>query len=117
MAVGFSTSGIDVIPDKGFTRQTSARTRVTTFGNGYEQRITEGINPLQNIFTANFSLRTSAEMNTIKSFLETNKGVTSFTFTTPEGETPKVVCENYTITYAYDGFYTLSATFREVFES
>lgn len=121
MSTGFSTGAqfgsIDAIPDKGFTRNVRARTHVTTFGNGYEQRITQGINPLHNTFNATFSNRTASEMEYIRDYLDSVKGVTAISFTTVEQEVLKVVCEQYTISYNFDGYYTLNATFRQVFES
>ena len=49
-------------------------------------------------------------------------GVDNFSFTIPDSnesdeETLKVVCDTWTKNYAYDDYYDLTATLREVFES
>ena len=58
MAIGFSVTNITdrkIIPDKTLSRQTSPSVRTQRFGDGYEQRLTEGINNLSDIFSLSFS--------------------------------------------------------------
>ena len=47
MALGFTVPAITstkVVPDKTLTRSSNPRVRVQSFGDGYEQRIVDGIN-------------------------------------------------------------------------
>jgi phage-related protein len=55
-------------------------------------------------------------------FLDTKAGVTKFPFIIPDtnsgGEqTVQVVCDDYSTNFEYDDFYTLTATFRRVYEA
>ena len=52
-------------------------------------------------------------------FLDTKKGVTSFSFTIPNGSgerTVKVVCDTYSQTYFNTSINSCTATFRRVYE-
>ena len=61
----------------------------------------------------------------IVAFLDNKGGVSNFTFTLPDtnnttrtGEKDvKVVCEDYNTTYVNDSHYSLTATFRRVYEA
>lgn len=127
MAIGFTTSSTygsrTIIPDKGLGRQSQPRVRIAKFGDGYEQRIADGINPIEETFNVTFNNRTEAEIDDITGYLASLGGVSSFNFTFPDnngagGETTiKVVCDNYAQTYTYDGHPSASATFRRVYEA
>ena len=80
---GFSGA---VQPDKGLGRQTTMRVHLASFGDGYEQRIADGIN----IEDSNESSST---------------------------ETIFCICDTWQQSWAYENFYTLTATFRRVYES
>ena len=93
------------------------------FGDGYEQRIAEGINSLDETYAVSYSNRPKEEVDDIMAFLDNKKGVTAFTYTIPDSNnTPgletsiKVVCDAYSATYVSDATYSLSATFRRVYE-
>ncbi len=48
MAIGFTDlTSTNRKPDKGYTRQTQPRVLSTAFGDGYSQRLIDGINPLK----------------------------------------------------------------------
>lgn len=87
-----------------------------SFGDGYEQRVADGINTLKEEWSANFSLRTRTEIDAIDSFLTARNGVESFDWTTPKGVTRKFVCKTWTPVYMYDGNCSLSANFKQVYE-
>ena len=74
------------------------------------------------------------EADDIAGYLTSLNGVTAFNFTVPDyatteettgildsstddEKTIKVVCDNFTENYQYDEFYSLSATFRRVYEA
>jgi len=126
MAIGFTTSAAygsrQIIPDKGLGRQSKPRVRIAKFGDGYEQRIADGLNPIEETFNVTFNNRTEAELDDITGYLASLGGVTSFYFTVPDdnagGElTVKVVCDTYNQTYTYDGHPSASAIFRRVYEA
>lgn len=126
MAIGFNT-GLDfgqrdIVPDKSLQRSTKPKVYRAAFGDGYEQRLSQGINPLEQSYSVSFNTREKAEIDDIVGFFDSLRGVTSFSFTFPDSNgtgnltTILVVCEDYSITYAYDDFYSCDATFRRVYE-
>ena len=126
MAIGFIYTGATyATPDKSMTKSSTPRMRTAKFGDGYEQRIVDGINNLEESYTLNFATRPKADIDDIVSFLDTKAGVTKFTLTLPDtnnttrtGERDvKVVSTDYSVTYDYDSFYSLSLTLKRVFEA
>ena len=126
MALGFTTSatyGNRVIsPDRGISRQSTPRVLTARFGDGYEQRIADGINSINEMFNVTFNNRSAAEVDDITGYFASLKGATSFTYTIPDdnagGELAiKVVCQNYSQSYHHDGFYSVSATLKRVYEA
>ena len=124
MAVGFDISGsLGVVrPDKGFTRQSQPRIFITEFGDGYEQRLVNGINNLVENYSLSFNNRTKEDIDDITAFFATKGAVTAFTFTIPDsnnsGETAvKVVCDSWSQSYRVGDFYACTAQFRRVYES
>lgn len=123
MTIGFNIGGVYgvVTPDKSLQNSITPRVLKMSFGDGYEQRIQDGINSIARTFSVSFNPREKAEIDDIVSFFDSKKAVISFDFTYPDsnfgGErTIKVVCENYNITYNTDEFYGCTATFRQVYE-
>jgi phage-related protein len=127
MAIGFDLGGGlgFVVPDKTMTRQAKPSVHLAKFGDGYEQRIANGINSIKETYSVSFRHRTKTVIDDIVDFLDTKAGVTKFDFTVPDtndtsasGEhTVKVVCDTYSTNFEHDDFYTLTATFRRVYEA
>lgn len=127
MALGFTTSATygsrTISPDRGIQRQSNPRVLVARFGDGYEQRIADGINSVDEMFSVTFNNRSAAEVDDITGYFASLKGATSFTYTIPDdnavgGELAiKVVCQNYSQSYHHDGFYSVSATLKRVYEA
>ena len=117
---GFSSA---VQPDKGLSRKNTPRTFTVQFGDGYQQRIANGINNLKQQFSVSFATREKAEIDDIVGFFESTNGVTAFDFTFADTnasgneETVKVYVSEFTQNWDYDDFYTLSATFVRVYEA
>ena len=55
------SNSIPVVPDKTLNRQTQPKVRIAKFGDGYQQRIADGLNTLRDTFTVNFVNRLKAE--------------------------------------------------------
>ena len=127
MALGFSTGSSfgsrTIIPDKGMTRSNEPVIFKAEFGDGYQQRIANGINNLKQEFSVSFATREKAEIDDIIGFFESTNGVTAFDFTFADTnasgneETVKVYVSEFTQNWDYDDFYTLSATFVRVYEA
>ena len=117
---GFSAA---VQPDKGFGRSNTPKTHTMSFGDGYEQRLADGINNLQQELNVSFSTRPKAEIDDLVAFFESLGGVTKFRFDLEDSnegsstETIKCVCDTWSQTWAYENFYSLQATFRRVYEA
>ena len=114
---GFS-AGVPV--DKGFQRTSTPKVHALTFGDGYEQRIADGINNLAQSMSVSFATRPKAEIDDLVAFFESLGGVSKFRMTiddTNGAETIKVVCKSWNQTWNYDDFYSLSATFERVYEA
>lgn len=114
---GFS-AGVPV--DKGFSRSNTPTIHSITFGDGFEQRVANGINNLQQTMGVTFNTRPKAEIDDIVAFFESLGGVSKFQMTiddTNGAETIKVVCKTWNQTWDYDNYYSLSATFERVYEA
>jgi len=122
MAIGFSDGVTTRVPDRAMQKRSTAKVLLAQFGDGYEQRLPLGLNNLQQEYAVTFKTRPKAELDDIVSFLEGTKGADNFNFTIPNTNginnetTIKVVCSDFSMTYDYDDFYTLEATFRRVYE-
>tara|TARA_R100001510_G_C7648782_1_gene206154 strand:- start:1709 stop:2095 length:387 start_codon:yes stop_codon:yes gene_type:complete len=114
---GFSAA---VPVDKGFTRDNTPRIHAVSFGDGYEQRIANGINTLDQTMSVSFSTRPKAEIDDLVAFFESLGGVSKFEMIiddTNGAETIKVTCKSWSQTWVYDDFYTLSASFQRCYEA
>ena len=85
MAIGFTDLGaVQRIPDKTLTRNNKPRVIKIQFGDGYEQRVQEGINNIAQSFSVAFNNRPKAEIDDIMAFLDNKAGTTAFDFTYPD---------------------------------
>ena len=80
----FTDGTNDFTADKGLSRTTTPSIFIQKFGDGYEQRLARGINPLTQAYSASFTSRTRAEAINIINFFEDKNAVTSFVFAPPE---------------------------------
>jgi phage-related protein len=80
---GSSPPGPNTRPDKSLRRGTKPRTLSVQFGDGYTQRLRDGINVLNESWDLSFKNRSIVDIRLMKAFLETKAGVTSFTWTPP----------------------------------
>ena len=130
MALGFQDLGsTQRRPDRGQSKKVSPTLLKIQFGDGYEQRVAEGLNTIKETFSVSFNNRPKAEIDDIIAFFDNKNGTsplngsTAFAYTIPDsnqgsGErTIQVVRESYSQTYSHDDFYSCSATFRRVYES
>ncbi len=124
MSIGIhnSTASVYYVPDKSLSRNSSPKVLTATYGDGYEQRIADGINSIKETYALTFATRTKEDIDDIVTFLDSTKGVTSFNFGIPNtnnGGSPltvKAVCEDYSTNYQYDNFYSLNVKLRRVYE-
>ena len=135
MAIGFTDlTSTNRKPDKGYTRQTTPRVLTAQFGDGYSQRLIDGINPLAESINVTFNTRDKAEIDHIISFFESKGGVSSFTFnvnqqyysspgvtsetdvTSSDELALKVICSTWNKIYNFGDYWSVTATFVRVYE-
>ena len=112
-------------PDKSMNKSTQPRVLTANFGDGYEQRIADGINSLNETYSLSFKTRPKADIDDIVLFLDSQKNVSKFLLTIPDtnnttrtGEKDvKVVATDYSVTYDYEDFYSLSLSLKRVYEA
>lgn len=105
-------------PSKAFSK--SAKTRVITaqFGDGYSQRIPDGINSVVREWNISFNNNSIIQINSIEDFFNLHKGSTPFLWI-PPGESVQytVICPEWTRTYNSHLSATISAKFTQVFDA
>jgi phage-related protein len=94
--------------------------RVTSvaFGNGYEQRSSDGLNALADTWNLVWENIGTSDLSTLTSFFDGLLGVTYFTFTAPTDSVSKnwVQSEKYTISVKGGNVYTFSCPIKQVFD-
>lgn len=100
-------------PDQGASKTPRVRVRANAFGDGYEQRVGDGINSIMEDWNLSFTLRTKTVVLAIDAFLKSQAGVLAFDWVTPEGNTKKFICKEWTAAYIHDGDCSLTAKFEQ----
>lgn len=105
-----------VTPTYGAQKNSAPNARVARFGDGYEQRVTFGINQNPKVWNLTWNV-SETDADTIETFLDARGAVEAFEWT-PLGESTeyKWVCEQWTKSIPYNNRATINATFRQVFE-
>ena len=104
-------------PTYGLQKSSAPNVRTVRFGDGFEKRLSYGIN--QNPKTYNLTFEVSeTDADTIETFLDARAADNeAFDFTPPgEGTSYKFVCEAWSKSIPYLNRATIQATFRQVFE-
>lgn len=104
-------------PDFGASYEIKPNVRVTKFGDGYEQRQSNGLNTKPKTWSLKFSLRTDAEAGAITSFFDEQEAVSSFDWTDINGATGKYVCRSWNSVKENNNLNTVTANFDQVYEA
>lgn len=120
---GVSSSAFEAVADRGLSRKSKHNVLTAKFGDGYEQRVLDGINTKQDMFNISFNNRQAEDINLIAGFLD-NKAGTNFDFVITDTfssgslttSTLKVVCDDYSINYGQADNHSLSCQLRRVYE-
>jgi phage-related protein len=105
------------IPSFPATQASEPRVRKFQAGDGYEQRVTFGLNFDPKEWELRFDNRNDTERAGIVTFLEARRGVEAFDWTDPNGVAAKWVCEAWTVEQIACNFNNIRAKFRQVFEN
>lgn len=100
----------------GASVEESPRVRVVNFGDGYEQRLSYGINTSPRKWNLSFKARDNTDANAIIAFFQARNAVENFDWTPPYGSAAKWVCRQWSRSVVSNGISDISATFEEVFE-
>jgi phage-related protein len=105
------------LPTIGFTKDTTPKVKTSKFGDGYSQRVPDGINNMVQAWNLQFQAQTLTTAAAIENFLSSKQGVYNFTWTPPgESSEVRVICTKWTKTYDSSISRTISATFERVYE-
>lgn len=103
-------------PDYKSPLSVKPRVRLASFGDGYTQRMADGINTQAEAWQLSFSARTTSERDTILNFLEARNGVEAFDWTSPAGTVGKFICPEWGYTPDNNATHTVTAVFQQVFD-
>jgi phage-related protein len=106
-----------ITPTYGIQKRSAPNTKTVRFGDGYEHRITFGLNQNPKVYNLTFEV-SETDADTIETFLDARAADSdSFDFTPPgEASSSKFVCEEWNKSIPYLNRATIQATFRQVFE-
>ena len=103
--------------DRRPSKRVSIKVDEASFGDNYSQRVTSGINIVNQTWTLNFTNRTTAEVDAIETFLEGKAGAVAFTWVVPlTSTTIKVTCKEWNRIDITPGISTISCTFNREYE-
>ena len=106
-----------ITPTYGLQKTSAPAVRTVRFGDGYEQRLSLGLNQNPKSYNLTFEV-SETDADTIETFLDARAADSaSFDFTPPgESSSSKFVCEQWNKSIPYLNRATIQTTFREVFE-
>jgi len=104
------------LPDYGASYEIKPSVRVAKFGDGYEQRQANGLNPQAKTWSLQFPSRSDAEASAISAFLAARGAVESFDWTDPSGGVGKYVCRGWSLAKDQYNLNTIACKFEQVFE-
>jgi phage-related protein len=106
------------IPSTSFSSDSTPRVLSAQFGDGYSQRLADGINTISKKWSISFNNRSLEDSAAIVAFFQARKGVESFTWTpTGEATAVQVVASSWKEVYSSPITRTISVTFDIVYES
>lgn len=108
---------VAITPQYGATRNSKPRFKKIQFGDGYQQRSSDGFNTNLKSYSLTFK-GDPALVKQVEDFLDarTANGLEAFQWTTPEGATIAITCEEWAYSFENYGWTTLNATFNQVAE-
>lgn len=88
--------------------------QVVKFGDGYEQRISVGINNKSGEWSYQRTAQLE-EINQIQAFFDRHQSVVPFIYPNPQSQSVKAVAEDYQLTCLGGKIWRISTTIRQVF--
>lgn len=101
-------------PSYGAQERSQPIVRSVKFGDGYEQRLTYGLNTDLKVWSLTFNNVSTSIKDQITGFLEARGGSQQFNWTTPNNTVGAFVCQEWEVAAVAPSRWTINATFREV---
>lgn len=105
------------VPSYGSAVTKKPSVTATKFGDGYEQRIAEGINTTPRKWQLSFTSKPNAVADAIDDFLNARNAREAFIWTPTHGTAGKWVCREWSVQQTGPFTRSVQATFDEVFEA
>jgi len=104
-------------PTTSAARTVQPRILKTEFGDGYGQRVVDGINAIRRIYNVSWEDISRVDANLIDDFFAARSAAEAFYWTPPGASTPLLwVCDNWTRTHTTVTLDSIQATFTQVFD-
>lgn len=104
-------------PSKSFSKTIKPRVLNAQFGDGYSQRVVNGINSITREWSVSFNSKPLNEINAIEDFLSARKGSEGFLWTPPgESTSYAVICPDWSRTYDTHISASLQVKFVQIFD-
>lgn len=101
----------------GLSKSVNARALVATFGDGYTQRGSDGLNAIGRTYSLTWNALSVANADTIESFFEARAGYEAFEWTAPRDSVAKKwIVQEWTRSNIDPTLDSISATFIQVFD-
>ena len=108
--VTFSPS---VNPSYNSPKAKSFRVLIANFGDGYHQRVGDGINVSSEEWSLRWDLLTQAQADEITDFFDARAGTESFDWLTPDGDTKNFFVSSYNRTPIANDIFSIAVIFNE----
>lgn len=106
-----------VNPSLNYSKNVKARTRRADFGDGYSQRVADGLNTIKREVSLNFEALSTSQADDIETFLIARAGAEAFLYTLPdEVSARKWICPEWSRGPQAGTLRSITATFEEVFD-
>ena len=100
----------------GTYKNFEARVLVTDFGDGYRQRVGDGINTIRRNYDIEW-IGSNTDIDELETHFEERAGYQSFTWTPPEESTErKWTCMTWSREHMADGISRITASFRQEYD-
>lgn len=98
----------------GLSGDATLKVRRAQFGDGYDQRVADGLNNRSSTYQLQF-IRDAATISAILAFLDAHAGATAFYWTPLLRPQSLFTCEKYSEPVKDGNAYTITATFDQTF--
>lgn len=104
-------------PSFGLSRNISNRILKANFGDGYSQRVGDGLNTEEETFDLTWNNLTHTQFQRLSNYISARKGFRSFLWQSPmDGGHKPYICESFNTQVVSYRIYTITAKFTRVYD-